>query len=254
LSCQETQELIHGYLDGELDLVKSLEIERHLQSCPACARAHTDFQKVRSALKGSDLYFSPPSALRDRIRLSLGNTGKAARAPRVLTRRWLALAASLALVAITGWALVTVLSLRRTDSVLTQELVASHVRSQQQPNHRFDVQSSKAHTVKPWFEGKLDFSPPVHDLAGQGFPLLGGRLDYLDNRPVAALVYGRRKHLINLFIWRAADSPESTPSSTTRQGYHLVNWTHSGMTFWAVSNLNESELEDFARLIQEKSP
>ena len=149
-----------------------------------------------------------------------------------------------------GWGLVRALPARSADAFLTQELVASHVRSQMLPSHRFDVASSDPHTVKPWFEGKLDFSPPVKDLAGQGFPLVGGRLDYLHNRPVAALVYQRRKHSINLFIWPSSPGDEAAPTKATRQGFHMIRWTSSGMTFWAVSDLNEGELQEFVRLIQ----
>jgi anti-sigma factor RsiW len=162
----------------------------------------------------------------------------------------LALAASLALIMATGWGLARVLPARSEDALLTQELVAGHVRSQMLPSHQFDVASSDAHTVKPWFEGKLDFSPPVKDLAGQGFPLVGGRLDYLHNRAVAALVYQRRKHSINLFIWPSPLGDEASPKKATRQGFHLIQWTRSGMTFWAVSDLNERELQEFVRLIQ----
>ena len=149
-----------------------------------------------------------------------------------------------------GWGLVRVLPARSADELLTQELVASHVRSQMLPSHRFDVASSDPHTVKPWFEGKLDYSPPVKDLVGQGFPLVGGRLDYLHNRPVAALVYQRRKHSIDLFIWPSAPGSETTSRMVTRQGYHLFQWTQSGMTFWIVSDLNERELQNFVNLIK----
>ena len=163
----------------------------------------------------------------------------------------LAVAASLALIMAAGWGLARVLLARPDDAFLTQELVAGHVRSQMLPSHRFDVESSDAHTVKPWFEGKLDFSPPVKDLAGQGFPLIGGRLDYLHNRPVAALVYRRRKHSINLFIWPSSPGDEAATPKATRQGFHMIRWTRSGMTFWAVSDLNEVELQEFVRLIQD---
>jgi anti-sigma factor RsiW len=145
-----------------------------------------------------------------------------------------------------------VLPARSGEAFLTQELVASHVRSQMLPSHRFDVASSDQHTVKPWFEGKLDFSPPARDFAAQGFPLIGGRLDYIHNRPVAALVYQRRKHTINinLFIWPSTTGTERAPTTATRQGYHLLQWTQSGMIFWAVSDLNAPELDEFARLFQ----
>ena len=165
-------------------------------------------------------------------------------------RRLLAVAASLALVTAVGWGLLRAVSVRSADVFLTQELVASHVRSQMLPSHRFDVVSSDAHTVKPWFEGKLDFSPPVKDLLDQGFPLSGGRLDYLHGRAVAALVYHRRNHSINLFIWPSSAGDETAPQKSTSQGFHILQWTRSGMTFWAVCDLNEDELQEFALLIQ----
>src|SRR5262249_46458652 len=139
------------------------------------------------------------------------------------------------------------------DAFLTQELVANHVRSQMLPTHRFDVASSDPHTVKPWFAGKLDFSPPVKDLVDQGFPLVGGRLEYLHDRPVAALVYQRRQHSINLFIWPSTSVPETPMKVVSRQGYHLLHWTQSGMTHWAVSDLNAHELQEFAHLIEQQN-
>jgi anti-sigma factor RsiW len=149
-----------------------------------------------------------------------------------------------------GWWLSDVMRVRSDDAFLSQELIATHVRSQMLPSHRFDVASSDPHTVKPWFDGKLDFSPPAKDLAGQGFPLVGGRLDYVHNRPVAALVYERRKHSINVFIWPSSAGDDATPKKATRQGFHMLRWKNSGMTFWAISDLNEVELQDFVRLIQ----
>jgi anti-sigma factor RsiW len=251
VNCQETQTLIHGYLDGELDLMKSLEIERHLQECPACAQAHTHFQAVRAAIKDRSLYFQPPSKLRTRIRSSVRTASNAGPAPGLVGRRLLAVAASLALITTVGWGLVRGLPTRSGDPSLIQELVASHVRSQMLPSHRFDVASADPHTVKPWFVGKLDFSPPVRDLAAQGFPLIGGRLDYLHDRPVAALVYQRRKHSINLYIWPAVDAAETATRTVTRQGYNLVRWARSGMIYWAVSDLNTSELHEFVSLLQD---
>jgi anti-sigma factor RsiW len=250
LRCPETQTLIHGYVDGELDLIKCLEIEQHLEACPTCAQAHASLQAVRVAVQNSSLYFQTPAGLATRVQSSLRGASRADRIPGVSARRLLAVAASLALVTAGGWGLLRALSVRSADVFLTQELVASHVRSQMLPSHQFDVASSDAHTVKPWFEGKLDFSPPVKDLVAQGFPLIGGRLDYLHGRAVAALAYQRRKHFINLFIWPSSPDDERAPTTATRQGFHILQWTRSGMMFCAVSDLNPGELQEFAFLIQ----
>jgi anti-sigma factor RsiW len=252
VNCEETQTLIHGYLDGEVDLVKSLEIERHLEECPACAQAHTGFQAVRTAIHDSSLYFEPPAELRKRLRTSLRSATEAGPAPGWLPRRLLAVAASLALITTVGWGLIRGLSTRSADSFLTQELVANHVRSQMLDTHRFDVASADPHTVKPWFDGKLDFSPPVRDLAVQGFPLIGGRLEYVHERRVAALVYQRRKHSINLFIWPSIPGADTPARTVTRQGYHLIQWTRSGMNYWAVSDLSTRELQEFVHLFQDQ--
>jgi anti-sigma factor RsiW len=250
LKCPETQALIHGYVDGELDLMKCLEIEQHLEACPACAQAHASLQAVRAAVQNSSLYFQTPPGLAKRVQSSLRGASHAHRTQGVIPRRLLAVAASLALVTAGGWGLLRALPGRSADEFLTQELVASHVRSQMLPSHQFDVASSDAHTVKPWFEGKLDFSPPVKDLVAEGFPLVGGRLDYLHGRAVAALLYQRRKHSINLFIWPSSPSDEGAPKTVTRQGFHILQWTGSGMTFCAVSDLTEGELQEFVLLIQ----
>jgi anti-sigma factor RsiW len=250
LNCRDIQSLIHGYADGELDLMTSLEVEQHFQECSQCAEAHTTVQAIRARVKNSIPYFSTPPGLARRVRSSVRSVKRGDRTWSVRPGPLLALAASLGLIIATGWGLARVLPARSEDALLTQELVASHVRSQLLPSHQFDVASSDAHTVKPWFEGKLDFSPPVEDLAGQGFPLVGGRLDYLRNRAVAALVYQRRKHSINLFIWPSPSGDEASPKKATSQGFHMIQWTRSGMTFWAVSDLNERELQEFVRLIQ----
>jgi anti-sigma factor RsiW len=238
-------------VDGQLDLLKNLEIEQHLQECATCANEHRAIQAVRASIRSEAPYYAPPSALHARIRTALRSASRAGPAAQPRRAHWLALAASLLFVVIAGWSLFSLLGPRAGNSRLTEELVASHVRSQMLPNHRVDVESSNQHTVKPWFEGKLDFSPAVQDLTSEGFPLAGGRLDYLDHRPVAALVYHRHKHLINLFIWPSAPSAEASLERSTRQGYHLFHWTQSGMNYWTVSDLNESELTEFVGLIKD---
>jgi anti-sigma factor RsiW len=177
----------------------------------------------------------------------------AVRPGRPHARALLTVAASvMLLVAATSALILSRLLVAQTGvDMLTRELVASHVRSQMLASHRLDVASSDSHTVKPWFQGKLDFAPPAKDLTDRGYPLVGGRLDYLGERPVAAIVYRRRDHVINLFVWPSTPADTASPEQAARQGFHLVHWTSAGLTFWAVSDLNEPELRQFARLIQE---
>jgi len=253
LSCQTTQELIHPYADGELDLARSLEVEQHMDECQVCASVYRNQIALRSAFKNSSLYHSAPAGLEKRIRSSLRREAKSEAGRRSFGWRWLPAGAALAFVLLMTFVVWrAVPGLRPSgDELLAQEIVSNHVRSLQLEGHRTDVISSDQHTVKPWFDGKLDFAPPVKDFSGQGFPLIGGRLEYLNNRAVAALVYQRQKHYINLYIWPAAESSAASEVATKRQGYNLLHWTNSGMNYWAVSDLNGVELHEFARLVQE---
>ena len=251
MDCRETQAIIHGYVDGELDLLKSLDIERHIEECPACAQSHASLRALQVAMKESLPYFPTPPGLARRVRSAVRVASQEDGTPRVRLGRLLAVAASMALIVATGWGLLRMRLAFSADAPVPQELVASHVRAQMLPSHRFDVASTDPHTVKPWFQGKLDYAPPVRDLADRGFPLVGGRLDYLHNRPVAALVYRRRKHPIDLFIWPSSPGSGPTTKILTIQGYHMIEWSQSGMTYWAVSDLNERELREFVRWIQD---
>lgn len=249
MSCQHTDELIHGHLDGELELVKSLEIEKHLSACAVCTKNYERLRRLRSTLGDTTLRYLPSDRLEERLRSALRQESKPERNRTIFQPRWLVAAASLVLAFIVIW--IVGRSLVKPDSgdLLAQEIVASHVRSMM-ADHLTDVSSSNQHTVKPWFDGKLDFSPPVKDLSQQGFILTGGRLDYIGNRPVAAMVYQRGQHPINLFVWPATGSANSTETVAVRQGYNLVRWTNGGMTYWAVSELNLPELQQFAQLLR----
>jgi len=251
VNCHELTTFLHAYVDGELPLSQALEVERHLEGCATCGRADAELRKLREAIQGADLYFPAPSALRARIRAPQGAAG-AIKTRRFRVGNWLAVGAAFVLLATGGAWLFRLMWAGSSDEPLMQQLVASHVRSLMLASHKLDVESTDRHTVKPWFEGKLDYSPPVPDLADHGFGLIGGRLDYLDNKPVAALIYQRRNHTINVFLWPTDDASPSAPVLATRQTYQLVRWRQSGMVCWAVSNLNAAELQEFARLFQER--
>jgi anti-sigma factor RsiW len=249
MSCPETQELLHGYVDGELDLVRSLEMERHFRECPACASDYENLRGMRSAMSRSLPYFHPPAGLERRLHARLrAEIGEEQGIRRfAMPWRWAAVAAALVLTATVTWR--TTLLSQRPSEMLAEEVVSSHVRSLM-AEHLTDVPSSERHTVKPWFNGKLDFSPVVGDFPDRGFSLAGGRLDYLSGRSVAALVYHRRQHVINLFVWPAPERPDSEIQATDRQGYHVLHWTKARMNYWAVSDLNSRELQEFADLVR----
>jgi len=254
LSCQRAQELIHGYLDGELDLARSLDVEQHMHECEICARTYRSQTTLRSSLKNDSLYYTAPEKLKKRIQSSLRKEARSKVSQRAFGWRWLTVGASLAFMLLIGvvvWRLVPGSIRPSGDELLAQEVVSDHVRSLQMPGHLTDVLSTDQHTVKPWFDGKVDFAPLVKNFASQEFPLLGGRLEYLNNRTVAALIYQRRLHYINLFIWPAEQAGSSGEVTIQRQGYNLIHWTDSGMNYWAISDLNSVELREFARLVQQ---
>ncbi len=246
MSCTDRQARIDGYLDGELDVVASMEMEAHLKACPACAQVYANHQALREALSGAALSYRAPDALRRRIRTALPSRGESEAARPWVLGRWLGLAAAMAMAVILAVVLIPGRRGPSTDDLLAQEVVSSHIRSLMGA-HLTDVPSSDQHTVKPWFDGKLDFAPPVRDLADHGYPLVGGRLDYLNNRVVAALIYQRHKHYINLFIWPAtANAAEASGLAYARQGYNVLHWTQEGMVFWAVSDVNPDDLREFS--------
>ena len=238
---------LDALLDGELDAAEARELEAHLAQCPECAKFRDQRLALRAAIAARVPAFPAPDTLRQRVRAAIRAAAPAGSTRRSAPLLWrsLAIAASLAIVAMGSWRLAV---RRAAGDALADAVLASHVRSLM-PGHLTDVLSSDQHTVKPWFNGRLDFSPPVSDFAGRGYPLLGGRLDYLDGRPVAALVYGRRQHVINVYLWPGAGGANAG-ATRTRQGYHVLHWTTRDYTYWAASDLGLAELQDFVALLQ----
>jgi anti-sigma factor RsiW len=269
--------LVQAELDGELDAAEALALAAHKTSCPVCQTAAADIARARAAIDRS-LYRAAPEALRARIRAEL-SAAREAEAPMLcppgigISRWWRRFmprfspgfgGIGLGGVGLGGFGLgaacaaaVALLVVSSPDPGVTEQIVAGHVRAMQ-PGHLEDVESSDRHTVKPWFNGRLDFTPPVKDLAAEGFPLRGGRLDYLAGRPVAALVYQRDKHIINLFVWPAKGDGSTLPEmaqhqTAQRQGYNIVHWVQDGMVFWAISDVESAQLESFAEKLRESS-
>jgi anti-sigma factor (TIGR02949 family) len=240
VECFDSNTRLDAYLDGELEAVDATSVRQHLDTCASCRQLLEHRQALGRLVRRAPYYAAPP-ALRRRIEQS--------RPPRRWPAHWSAWAAAVLLIASLAGSLLLVR--RSTDTrtpvdTVAEAVVDSHVRALM-GEHLFDVRSTDQHTVKPWFLGKLDFSPPVDDLARLGYPLEGGRLDYVAGRPAAALVYRRGQHTLNVFVWPAAADAPHGPVTRAIRGFHLRYWTRAAMSFWAVSDLNDLELDQFVR-------
>jgi len=243
-ACVDQELLLGGLVDGELDAANTALVEAHVARCEACREELERLQAVRSLLQIEGVRDRAPESLTRRIASLPEVAPKAANENRVPS--WLApgaigaLAASLAMISLVTPA---------TTAAVDQDLVSSHVRSLQ-PGHLTDVQTTNQHIVKPWFNGRIDFAPPVPELADKGFPLVGGRLDSIDGKTVPAIVYKRRLHTVNLYVWPTKESGER---AFVKEGFAVREWTRNGLRFAAVSDIPAAELEQFEKLFVEAS-
>ena len=253
MNCAECEILLHALIDGELDAGHARDVEAHAAGCAACAEKLKAFRSMRDAMAHADLKEAAPAGLRRRIEAALPQPGAAVIAPRKFpqpSRRTFfgGFAVGTALSAAVAASLVLTVVRNDEQQTIANEIVSAHVRSLQ-AGHLMDVETSDQHTVKPWFNGKLDVAPPVVDLTAEGFTLLGGRLDYIGGEPVASIVYRRRKHVINLFVAQRLGAKHAGAGTDTIQGYNVRHWAAGGLDFWAVSDLAADELDEFTQKI-----
>jgi anti-sigma factor RsiW len=241
MTCEETEILLHALIDGELDAGHAREVENHIAGCPGCAAALQDYREMSKAIADASARYTAPSELRRRIEAALPQP-QAVPSRRTLLRGF-AMGSAVSALAATGLVAIVL----RNDDIerIQSEVVSAHLRSLQ-AGHLTDVVSTDQHTVKPWFNGKLDVAPPVIDLTALGFTLIGGRLDYVDGRPIGAVVYKRRQHVINLFVAQTANTERRTAKTSTLQGFNIRSWGDRGLNYWAVSDLARDELAEFS--------
>jgi anti-sigma factor RsiW len=253
MNCAECETLLHALLDGELDAGHTRDVEAHVAQCSACAEKLKTFRAMRGAMAAANLKEAAPASLRSRIEAALPSPApsvtsqlKTARPSRRLFFGGFAAGAALSAAA----AASVFLAVIRNDQeqTIADEVVSAHIRSLQ-AGHLMDVETNDQHTVKPWFDGKVDVAPPVVDLTAEGFTLLGGRLDYIDGEPVASVVYRRRKHIINLFVARRLGREHAFVTASTVQGYNVRHWSDQGLDYWAVSDLAGEELGEFVQKV-----
>jgi anti-sigma factor RsiW len=250
--CDDAGLLLHAYLDDELDAANSAAMARHLDNCAACKARYDTYTTMHKALAQPTLYHRAPDALRQRWSAASRTGALTHMPPRRKAPIALAMAAGFAgalLLSSPAW--FQLLRPQGGPDPIVAQVISGHVRSLQE-QHLMDVVSTDQHTVKPWFEGKLDFSPRVKDLASEGFPLVGGRLDAIGGHSVAALVYKRRLHVINLYQW-PMEGAASTQAVTQEHGYTVIRWNADGMRYIAISDVNEGDLKQFVLAFQNEA-
>lgn len=242
MTCDEAETLIHALIDGELDAGHAREVEAHVAECSRCTAALAAYRRMGRAIASADLSYAAPESLRRRVEASLPKGGTAAPSRRLVLGGF-AMGSAFSALAATG--LVAIMVRDDDQERIISDIVSAHLRSLQ-PGHLTDVLSTDQHTVKPWFNGRIDVAPPVIDLTAQGFTLIGGRLDYVDARPIGAVVYKRRAHVINLFVAQTPHMEHRAPRTETFQGYNVRTWSDRGLNFWAVSDIGADELAEFS--------
>ncbi|WP_407175876.1 anti-sigma factor family protein [Bradyrhizobium sp. STM 3562] len=242
MTCEEAEILIHALIDGELDASHAREVEAHVAACTHCAAALAAYRQMSQAIAGAALRYTAPESLRRRVDAALPKATAAAPSRRLVLRGF-AMGSAVSALAATG--LVAIVLREDDEQRIMSEIVSAHLRSLQ-AGHLTDVLSTDQHTVKPWFNGRIDVAPPVIDLTAQGFTLIGGRLDYVDARPIGAVVYKRRAHVINLFVAQTANTEHRAARTETLQGYNIRTWSDRGLNFWAISDIGADELAEFS--------
>jgi anti-sigma factor RsiW len=248
MTCDEAKILLHALIDGELDAGHAREVEEHIAGCPACAAELAAYREMSKTIAAADLRYAAPALLRKRIEAALP---KEQMPNRRAVLRGFAMGSAVSAIAATG---LVAIVLRNDDAQRIEfEIVSAHLRSLQ-AGHLTDVISTDQHTVKPWFNGKLDVAPPVVDLTSQGFTLIGGRLDYVDARPTGAIVYRRRAHVINLFVAQTASTERRPAKIDAIQGFNIRSWSDRGLNYWAVSDIAADELAEFGEKFEASMP
>jgi anti-sigma factor RsiW len=251
MTCDEAEILLHALIDGELDAGHARDVEEHIAGCPSCAEQLRSYREMSQAIAGAGVRYTAPAELRRRIEASLPQPQAQTQlqkqpqtfAPnRRSVLRGFAMGSAVSAIAATG--LVAIVLRNDDDQRIMSEVVSAHLRSLQ-AGHLTDVISTDQHTVKPWFNGRLDVSPPVIDLTSQGFTLIGGRLDYIDARAIGAIVYRRRQHIINLFVAQTSNTESRAAKIETIQGFNIRYWSDRGLNYWAVSDIGVDELAEF---------
>jgi anti-sigma factor RsiW len=254
MDCSATRNLLHPYIDRELDAAAAARIDEHLQGCAECRKTFDEHASLARAVGKNATYYQASPELAVRIRQNIDAPSPRTPAPETPRRRmppdwrrWFQLGVAVAATVVVTMTATLYLSSLNADEALPAQIVNAHARAVL-TNHQTDVASSDQHTVKPWLSSKLDFSPPVIDLTTTGFPLRGGRIDYVEGRLAAVLIYTHRQHMIDLYIWPDARSQLVMNLSRTasKNGFNMVHWNRAGMTYWAISDVNASDLQAFA--------